>query len=136
MKRAKLTLLLGAAVLAGCSARPVPVREQPPAGSVPPAAAQLPPATPQQAAPTADALRWRCEDGLQLHGRRVGDDLHLEGLAAGPVVLLRDAGGLTPQQSVYSSAQARLALGLGSDARDAVLQLLQPAPREVRCRQH
>ena len=41
--------------------------------------------------------------------------------------LLRDAGGLTPQQTVYSNADVRAEFGLGVDGREAVLRLAKPA---------
>ena len=41
--------------------------------------------------------------------------------------LLRDAGGLTPQQTVYSNAGIRAEFGLGVDGREAVLRLAKPA---------
>jgi hypothetical protein len=41
--------------------------------------------------------------------------------------LLRDAGGLTPQQTVYSNAEWRAEFGLGASGREAVLQTLKPA---------
>ncbi len=40
--------------------------------------------------------------------------------------LLRDAGGLTPAQTVYSSAQLRVEFGLGVQSREAVLHERQP----------
>ena len=41
--------------------------------------------------------------------------------------LLRDAGGLTPQQTVYSNATVRVEFGLGPDGREALLRTLKPA---------
>ena len=41
--------------------------------------------------------------------------------------LLRDAGGVTPQQTVYRNANVQAEFGLGVDGRQAVLRLAQPA---------
>ena len=41
--------------------------------------------------------------------------------------LLRDAGGLTSRQTVYSNADVRAEFGLGVDGREAVLRLAKPA---------
>jgi hypothetical protein len=51
----------------------------------------------------------------------------------GRLELLRDAGGLTPQQTVYTNEGFRLELGLGPQGQQAVLQTLQPASI-VRCK--
>lgn len=40
--------------------------------------------------------------------------------------LLRDAGGLTPQQTVYSNASFRAEFGLGPEGREAVLRTVKP----------
>ena len=37
-------------------------------------------------------------------------------------VLLRDAGGMTPQQTVYSNARMRAEFGLGASGREAILR--------------
>jgi hypothetical protein len=50
----------------------------------------------------------------------------------GTETLLRDAGGLTPQQTVYSSTRMRAAFGLGPDGRGARLNFLSPG-LEVTC---
>jgi len=41
-------------------------------------------------------------------------------------VLLRDAGGLTPQQTVYSNSHLRAEFGLGASGSEAILRYLAP----------
>ena len=50
----------------------------------------------------------------------------------GSKTLLRDAGGLTPQQTVYSSTELKAEFGLGPEGRRAKLNFVSP-PIEVRC---
>jgi len=82
---------------------------------------------------TAGSLRLRCEDGRTLVAQVGADVVQLEGLPSGPERLLRDAGGLTPRHTVYSSARLRAEFGLGEDGRSALLHPLQPAAATVRC---
>jgi hypothetical protein len=46
--------------------------------------------------------------------------------------VLRDAGGTTPQQTVYSSTQLKVEFGLDPQARGARLNLVSP-PLETAC---
>ena len=52
--------------------------------------------------------------------------------ARGYDLLYRDAGGLTPQQSVYSNPRLRAEFGLGPSQGDAVLRYLG-SPLVARC---
>jgi hypothetical protein len=45
----------------------------------------------------------------------------------GSETLLRDAGGVTPQQTVYSSTRLKAEFGLGADGREALLHYVSPA---------
>jgi len=49
-------------------------------------------------------------------------------------LLLRDAGGLTPAQSVWSNAKLRAEIGLGPRADEAAVRLLEPLPLTLQCR--
>ena len=49
-----------------------------------------------------------------------------------PEQLLRDAGGVSPQNTVYSSTRAKVEFGLEPEGRGAKLNLVSP-PIEVRC---
>lgn len=120
-----------ALLLAACVAAPAPV-----APAVPPAATSSPPgsAAPHAREVPATGARLLCEDGMDLRVRFDGDQAHMTGLPGGADLLLRDAGGVTPQQAVYSSARVRAEFGLGSDGTGAALHLLQDYPRTVYCR--
>lgn len=77
-------------------------------------------------APWTAAQAYRCE---QAEGFRVtfGKDSAVLTGPRGRQELLRDAGGLTPQQTVYSNATVRAEFGLGPEGREAVLRILKPA---------
>ena len=62
-----------------------------------------------------------------------GDVVLLRGLPGGDERLGRDAGGLTPSQTVYSSATLRAEFGLGPEGRDALLHDLV-SMADLRCR--
>ena len=47
--------------------------------------------------------------------------------------LLRDAGGITPRQTVYSNPRLRAEFGLGPGGDEALLHYASP-PLQVRCR--
>ena len=124
---------LAAVLLTACALRRPP---EPQAPSSPPAAVSQPPGEPvaPQTAPQGAGILLACDGGLQLRLRIRGDEVHVEGLPGGPEVVLRDAGGLTPQHTVFSNPRLRLELGVGRDASEAVLHLLQPQPRDLGCR--
>ena len=79
-------------------------------------------------APTlsTESPRYRCENGIELSVRFVDDTAVLDG-PGGRNVLYRDAGGVGPQQTVYSNRRMRAEFGLGTTGREAILcYLLQP----------
>jgi hypothetical protein len=128
---------LAAGLLVGCAA----TAPAPPPGSVTPPA--VPPAAPAAPAPlpapaptteSTGAVRLLCDHGLELRASFEQDQVRLSGLPEGPEALLRDAGGVTPQQSVFSNPRLRAEFGLGADGREAALHLLQPFPRTLHCR--
>ncbi|TFZ02004.1 hypothetical protein [Ramlibacter humi] len=130
-KQNRILLLAAAALLAACA-----MRDPPPASEAPPPRETLPKrsATSPPPADEAGVIRLRCDDGLQLRLRVLQDEVQVDGLPGGREVLLRDAGGVTPQQSVFSNARARAEFGLGAQASEAVVHLLQPQPRDLHCR--
>lgn len=69
---------------------------------------------------------YRCEqtEGFQV---TFGKDSAVLTGPHGRQELLRDAGGLTPQQTVYSNAGVRAEFGLGPEGREAVLRTLKPS---------
>ena len=52
--------------------------------------------------------------------------------ARDPETVLRDAGGTTPQQTVYSSTKLKASFGLDPEGRGAKLNFVSP-PAEARC---
>ena len=114
------------AVLWGCAAAPPPRVAAPAA----PAAAPAAPATapmPSPAAssrPAAPAARYRCDQGIEFTVRFADDSAFIDSAKRGSEVALRDAGGVTPQQSVYSNAHLRAEFGLGAGGRQARLHYL------------
>ena len=88
------------------------------------ACASLPGPVVRSAPDTVAAYRCAQADGFNvIFGK---DSAVLTG-PRGRQELLRDAGGLTPQQTVYSNAGIRAEFGLGVEGREAVLQLAKPA---------
>jgi len=76
--------------------------------------------------------RYRCEHGIEFTVRFVDDTAMLDAGARGYDLLYRDAGGVTPQQSVYSNPRVRAEFGLGPASNDALLRY--PAlPLVARC---
>lgn len=83
------------------------------------------------ASPSAVA-RYRCEQNIEFTVRFAGDSAMIDAGPRGSEVLLRDAGGATPQQTVYSNARMRAEFGLGVSGRDAILRYALP-PLAARC---
>ena len=118
--------LLALLALQACTTPPPQV---PPA---PPPPALVPPPEVRAAGDTRPPSHYRCEDRTDFSVRFANDTAVLDRGALGNDTLLRDAGGLTPQQSVYSNARLRAEFGLGAGNREAVLHYLAPA-KDVRC---
>ena len=78
----------------------------------------------------AEADRYRCENDVGFTVRFASDKAGESAVVnsnRGYEVLLRDAGGLTPTQTVYSNPRMRAEFGLGAAGNQAVLRyLLQP----------
>ena len=79
-------------------------------------------------------VRLRCDDGARLRVTFAEDEARLVGLPLGDQTLLRDAGGGTPQQSVFGNAAVRAEFGLDADAGGAQLHLLAPPAQTLHCR--
>ena len=75
--------------------------------------------------------RYRCEQGIEFDVKFV-DDSALIDSTRGYNVLLRDAGGKSEGQTVYSNAEMRAEFGLGAGRREAVLRY-PLLPLVVRC---
>ena len=76
------------------------------------------------------AQHFTCDNGVTAIVRRDGTVTVQAG--RGPEMLLRDAGGATPSQAVYSNAQMRLETGLGPDGRAGRIEGMVPN-RSARC---
>jgi hypothetical protein len=110
--------LLATGALWGCvSAPPAPA----------PAPASAPAASPAApASPTASQQRYRCDQNFEFSVRFMDDSAVIDTGSRGNDVLLRDAGGVTPQQTVYSNPRLRAEFGLGAGGREAILRYLSP----------
>ena len=119
--------LLAAGALSGCVSAPpavAPVPAPPPAAEPVPAAS---PATPAASVSPADSLqRYRCDQNFDFSVRFTDDSAAIDAGSHGNDVLLRDAGGVTPQQTVYSNPRLRAEFGLGASGREAILHYLAP----------
>ena len=133
MNGRSLAAITAAALAAGCVARAPDVAPVPPLPVDPPPVSAPEPAPPAPRAPPADAVRYRCEGERVLLVRLREDVAQVQGLPQGEETLLLDAGGVTPQQRVFSNPGVRMEIGLGERGREAVVQLLQPPASELRC---
>ncbi|MDP3761290.1 MAG: hypothetical protein Q8R01_12325 [Ramlibacter sp.] len=119
MTMAKLMVATAALCLGGCTTVGVPPSPSPPPGAAP-------------AAPQASATRYRCDQGIAFAVRFTDDTALVDAGPRGSDVLLRDAGGATPQQTVYSNARMRAEFGLGASGREAMLRYASP-PLAAHC---
>jgi len=111
----------------GCAGAPARPRATPPLTSAVPAPA---PAPPQPAANAPE--HYRCDQGTEFTVRFTDDSAFIDSAQRGDDVVLRDAGGVTPQQSVYSNPHLRAEFGLGAAGREAKLHYL-PDPQVAHC---
>ena len=114
--------LLGPALAAGgalwgCAAAPL-------AAPAAPVAAPAPAPAPAPPGAVAAPARYRCDQGIEFTVRFADDTAFIDRAKRGSEVVLRDAGGVTPQQSVYSNPHLRAEFGLGAAGRDANLHYL------------
>lgn len=115
---AVLAAALAAALLGACTSTPF----APPA--VAPALAPAPPA--------AGLPRYRCDHGIVFTVRYGEDSAAIDAGPRGRELLLRDAGGVTPQHTVYGNERLKAEFGLGPAGREALLRVLEP-PLVARC---
>lgn len=120
--------LVAALVLEGCASHSRPAPPVPPQST--PASASLPP--PAAAASKPRLPHYACDDGMAFDARFGDDDVQLLFASGETETLMRDAGGTSPQQTVYSSTRMKAEFGLEPDARGAKLNVAEPA-RSVRC---
>lgn len=126
---AALALVLGACASVDPAPAPAPAPEPVPAPAASPAAVPIAP----DASPT-DGTRYACDTGITVSARFGDGAVTVSGLPAGEEVLLRDAGGVTPEQTVWSNERLRAEFGLPPGGEGAELQVLQPSPATLHCR--
>ncbi|MES2784084.1 MAG: hypothetical protein V4684_01355 [Pseudomonadota bacterium] len=132
---ALLAALAVSVVMAGCA-----TKGQDPASSAPAAPSPAPPPAPSATPPAATApapaqstdSTYRCENGVQFSLRVASDGAVIDMGARGSESLLRDAGGITPDQTVYTNARIRAEFGLGPQGRGAALRYIA-TPVVLRC---
>jgi hypothetical protein len=91
------------------------------------------PSPPPAPAATASPLpHYRCDHNIEFTVRFADDTATVDAGARGSEQLLRDAGGVTPQQTVYSNPRLRAEFGLGASGGEALLHYLSP-PMEMHC---
>jgi hypothetical protein len=105
--------MLVSAALLGCAGLP-PATDPGPANDIGPATG-----TGRATSPVA---RYHCEHDIEFTVRFADDSALVDAGPRGSDVLLRDAGGTTPQQTVYSNPRMRAEFGLGASGREAVLR--------------
>jgi hypothetical protein len=118
-----LVLALVAAVLWGCATTPAaPPAPASPASPAPSTSPAEPAAAAERASPGASLDHYRCDEGVDFTVRFADDSARIDAGPFGSDELLRDAGGTTPQQTVYSNARMRAEFGLGASGREAILR--------------
>ncbi|MEO7391734.1 MAG: hypothetical protein ABIU58_06140 [Ramlibacter sp.] len=85
--------------------------------------------------PAASVSQYRCDRNITFAVRFGDDSAAIDSAMLGKEMLLRDAGGLTQQQTVYSNARMRAEFGLGGNGRAAILRVASP-PLVAHCAQH
>jgi hypothetical protein len=138
-----LPVALATTALWGCAAPgPVLASRPAPAEPAPALAAAVPAMAPALAAASAPAsegsaspapvAHYRCDQGIEITVRFAEDSATVDAGSRGREVLLRDAGGATPQQTDYSNDRMRAEFGLGVSGREALLRYAEP-PLLVHC---
>lgn len=129
----RLPLRATAAVLVLLSAACAAV-DPPAAAPTPvPAAASAQPIVSPSVAVAVQGVRYACDNGLTLRARFEDGTVTLAGLPQGDELLLRDAGGVTPEQTVWSNERLRAEFGLPPAGEGAALHLLQPPGATFTC---
>jgi hypothetical protein len=118
--------IAAAIALAACASAPSPSEPRP-------APVPAPPHTPSPpVAQEVSAPRFRCDHDIEFTVHFGDGTAQIDAGPQGSETLLRDAGGVTPQQTVYSSTRLKAEFGLGPGGDEAVLHYAAP-PLEVHC---
>lgn len=123
-----LAIALAAAVVGACTSTP-PASPEPPVPPTAPAAAAAPGAARSPGA--ASGPRYRCDHGIAFTVQQGEDSVTIDAGPRGRQMLLRDAGGVTPQHTVYSNDRLKAEFGLGA-GNEAILRYQEP-PLVARC---
>ena len=89
-------------------------------------------AAPSSSSVPGAAPHYRCDNGMEFTVHFADDSAIVDAGARGREELPRDAGGATPQQTVYSNTRMRAEFGLGVNGREALLRYAQP-PQLAHC---
>ena len=121
-----------AAALAGCAQSPRSTSAPEPLPA-PAAAEPAVPVSPASVTAASSGLpHYKCDQGIEFTVRFDNGTAVVDAGPRGNDVLLRDAGGTTPQQTVFSNTRMRAEFGLGADGSEAVLHYASPA-LQTRC---
>jgi hypothetical protein len=112
------TAVVATAGLCGCGS---PAAAMPAAASAQPDVAMQPPTARAGSGP-ARPWRYRCDGGLEFSVQFGDGAATMDAMPGGSQVLLRDAGGATPRQTVYSNERMRVEFGLGESGREALVR--------------
>jgi hypothetical protein len=117
-------MFVAVAVLCGCASPPAAtlVTAAPAAAALARADVPVRPETSQAGSGPVRPWRYRCDGGLEFNVHFGDGAATVEAAPGGPQVLLRDAGGATPQQTVYSNEHMRVEFGLGEGGREALVR--------------
>src|SRR5512140_2330633 len=121
----RLALLLAAADLCACAAAPPAV-----APTAPISGQSAQPAAAPAAVTVAPARRlphYRCDHGIDFTVAYGDDSAVVDAGSRGRELLQRDAGGVSPVQTVFSNTQLRAEFGLGPSGNEAMLHYAAPA---------
>ncbi|HEY0887924.1 MAG TPA: hypothetical protein VGE20_21710, partial [Ramlibacter sp.] len=91
-----------------------------------------PVAAPASAPAAAGLVRYRCDHGIAFTVRHGEDSVTIDAGPRGRHTLLRDAGGVTPQHTVYGNDRLKAEFGLGAAGTEAILRSAEP-PLVARC---
>jgi len=92
-----------------------------------PATSPSAPAPAPAPAASVSAPNYRCDHDIGFTAQFGQDAVTVDAGGRGREVLLRDAGGVTPQQTVYSNERLKAEFGLGAGGNEAILRYAEPA---------
>lgn len=116
-RKAVLAAALAAGALGACTTSPPPA----------------PAAAPATSAPAGSGpARYRCDHDIAFTVQHGDDSVTIDAGPRGRQTLWRDAGGVTPQQTVYSNERLKAEFGLGPAGQEALLRYAEP-PLIARC---